>query len=32
MQINAMWNNYPELQKDLKEVLVTIEKKYQDPR
>ncbi|MFC0491143.1 Heptaprenyl diphosphate synthase component 2 [Listeria grayi] len=26
MQINAMWNNYPELQKDLKEVLVTIEK------
>lgn len=29
MQINAMWNNYPELQKDLKEVLSTIEKNIQ---
>lgn len=26
MQINAMWNNYPELQNGLKEVLVTIER------
>lgn len=32
MQLHPMWDAYPNLQTDLKDVLTTIEKKYPNPR